>query len=159
MTWRSEPCCRHDRGLVGHVSRTWGTRTLCDSHSGLVVEPQNHHVIWMADFVEFELQNSTKAVPEGTDGSTCTTGIAFFAECLRHSAKAILHSAIFHRQRVLCRVLFSETRQRKTLGKLRIKKKQQNIFLILGTTLQPYLLPYPCPIIFHYYFESNLYVL
>jgi hypothetical protein len=59
------------------VSRTWGTGTLCDSHSGLVVEPQNHHVIWMADFVEFELQNSMKAVPEGTDGSTCTTGIAF----------------------------------------------------------------------------------
>jgi hypothetical protein len=26
-------------------------------------------------------------------GATPTTGIAFFAECLRHSAKAILHSA------------------------------------------------------------------
>jgi hypothetical protein len=24
---------------------------------------------------------------------TCSTGITFFAECLRHSAKAILHSA------------------------------------------------------------------
>jgi hypothetical protein len=24
---------------------------------------------------------------------SCTTGIAFFAECLRHSVKAILHSA------------------------------------------------------------------
>jgi hypothetical protein len=40
-----------------------------------------------------------------------TTGIAFFAECLRHSAKTISHSAkntrqIFYRQRVLCRVLF-----------------------------------------------------
>jgi hypothetical protein len=86
-----------------------------------------------------------------------TTGIAFFAECLRHSTKTILHSAkntrqIFHRQRVLCRVLFSDTRQRlcrvskKTLGKLRIEKIKKNsktFFKILGTTLQPYLLPYP----------------
>jgi hypothetical protein len=27
------------------------------------------------------------------DGATSTTGIAFFAECLRHSANVILHSA------------------------------------------------------------------
>jgi hypothetical protein len=73
----------------------------------------------------------------------CTTRIAFFAECLRHSAKTILHSAkalpsvtlgkdfigkgffaecFFSdtRQR-LCRVSKSEW-QRKTLGKLRIEK-------------------------------------
>jgi hypothetical protein len=76
-----------------------------------------------------------------------TTGIAFFAECLRHSAKAILHSAkalpsvtlgkdfigkgffaecFFSdtRQR-LCRVSKS-TRQRKTLDKLRIEKIKKN---------------------------------
>jgi hypothetical protein len=40
-----------------------------------------------------------------------TTGLAFFVECLKHSAKAILHLAkntlqTFYRQRVLCRVLF-----------------------------------------------------
>jgi hypothetical protein len=42
--------------------------------------------------------------------------------------------------------------QRKTLGKLRIekiKKKQQNIFQILGTTLQPYpILPLPVALSF-----------
>jgi hypothetical protein len=77
--------------------------------------------------------------------SPITTGIAFFAECLRHSAKALpsvtlgkdfIGKGFFAecffsdtRQR-LCRVSKS-TRQRKTLGKLRIekiKKKQQNIF-------------------------------
>jgi 5-formaminoimidazole-4-carboxamide-1-beta-D-ribofuranosyl 5'-monophosphate synthetase len=75
-----------------------------------------------------------------------TTGIAFFAECLRHSAKAILHSAkplpsvtldkyfigkgffaeyFFSdtRQR-LCRVSKS-TRQRKTLNKLKIEKTKK----------------------------------
>jgi hypothetical protein len=87
----------------------------------------------------------------------CTTRITFFAECLRHSAKAILHSAkplpsvtlgkafaeCNTRQRTLgknfigkgffaecffsdtrqrlCRVSKS-TRQRKTLGKLKIEK-------------------------------------
>jgi hypothetical protein len=40
--WRCEPCCRCGRGLARHVSKMWGTSTRCDSHSGLVVEPQNH---------------------------------------------------------------------------------------------------------------------
>jgi hypothetical protein len=31
-TWWSRPCCRRDRGLVGHVSMTWWTRTRCDTH-------------------------------------------------------------------------------------------------------------------------------
>jgi hypothetical protein len=64
-----------------------------------------------------------------------TTEIAFFAECLRHSAKNTWQ--IFHRQRVLCRVLFrtlgkdfaecqKNTRQRKILGKLRIEKNKKN---------------------------------
>jgi hypothetical protein len=78
--------------------------------------------------------------------SASTTGIAFFAECLRHSAKAILHSAkalpsvtlgkdfigkelfaecFFSDTRQLCRVSKS-TRQRKTLGKLRIEKIKKN---------------------------------
>jgi hypothetical protein len=84
-------------------------------------------------------------VSKTLDKGYFTLGKAF-AECNTRQ--------IFHRQRVFCRVLFSDTRQRlcrmskntrkKTLGKLRIEKKlkkQQNIF------------------IFHYYFESNLYVL
>jgi hypothetical protein len=116
-----------------------------------------------------------------------TTGIAFFAECLRHSAKPLpivtLGKAFADcntRQRTLgkyfigkgffaeyffsdtrqrlCRVS-KNTRQRKTLGNLRIKKIKKNsktFFKILGTTLQPYLLPYPLPYHFHYYFESTL---
>jgi hypothetical protein len=78
-----------------------------------------------------------------------TTGIAFFAECLGHSAKTILHSAkalpsvtlgkehspnissakntrqIFHRQRVLCRVLFWTLGKEKH-SKLRIEKIKKN---------------------------------
>ena len=27
-------------GLVGHASRTWGTRMQCDIHGGLVVDPR-----------------------------------------------------------------------------------------------------------------------
>jgi hypothetical protein len=95
--------------------------------------------------------NSTKwsvivATPEAT-----TTGIAFFAECLRHSAKAILHSTktlssvtlgkdfveCNTRQRILGKYFIGKGfltlgkvfavaecffRQRKTLGKLRIEK-------------------------------------
>jgi hypothetical protein len=74
---------------------------------------------------------------------TTTTGIAFFAECLRHSAKAILHSAKplpsvtlgknFIGKGFFAECFFSDTRQRlcrvskstrqiKTLGKLRIEK-------------------------------------
>jgi hypothetical protein len=108
-----------------------------------------------------------------------TTGIVFFAaECLRHSAKAILHSAkalpsvtlgkehsakISSAKGSLPSVFFSDTRQKKTLGKLRIekiKKKTAKHFLNYrnnSTTLHYYLTR--CPIIFHYYFESNLYVL
>jgi hypothetical protein len=52
------------------VSRTWGTHTLCDTHAGLVVEPQNYHVLWMADFAKFKPQNLTEAVSKGTAGST-----------------------------------------------------------------------------------------
>jgi hypothetical protein len=47
MTWRSGPCCRLDGGLTGHISRTWGT---CDTHSGLVVWPQNHPALRMTVF-------------------------------------------------------------------------------------------------------------
>jgi hypothetical protein len=69
-----------------------------------------------------------------------TTEIAFFAECLRHSAKVILHS-----QRILCKHFigkafftkyFFRTECRKALGKEKHSqfknrknpKKQQNIF-------------------------------
>jgi hypothetical protein len=55
-----------------------------------------------------------------------------FAECNTRQ--------IFYRQRVLCRVLFSDTQQIKNRKK---SKKIENIFKIIGTTLQPYLLPYP----------------
>ena len=52
---------------------------------------------------------------------------------------------------------------RKALDKLKIAKnpkKQQNIFLNSrnNSPILPYYLT-RCPIIFHYYFESNLYVL
>jgi hypothetical protein len=49
-----------------------------------------------------EIKHSTKHLALGKEQNSCsdltrpiiiTTGIAFFAECLRHSAKAILHSA------------------------------------------------------------------
>jgi hypothetical protein len=87
-----------------------------------------------------------------------TTGIAFFAECLRHSAKAILHSAkntrqIFYRQRVLCRVLFfglcrvsKSTRQRKTLGKLRIEKIKKTAKHFLNFRNNSPTLPYTLPV-------------
>jgi hypothetical protein len=77
-----------------------------------------------------------------------------FAECNTRQ--------IFHRQMVLCRVLFSDTRQRKTLGKLRIEKLKKTAKHFLNTRNNSPTLPYyltRCPIIFHYYFESNLYVL
>jgi hypothetical protein len=37
MMWWSGPCCWRGQGLVGHVSRTWGTETWCDTHDNLVV--------------------------------------------------------------------------------------------------------------------------
>jgi hypothetical protein len=48
----------------------WGTCTRCDNHDGLVVELQNHPVLWMASFVEFGPQNSAVSVPEGIGGGT-----------------------------------------------------------------------------------------
>src|SRR5687768_1272994 len=75
-----------------------------------------------------------------------TTGITFFVDCLRHSAKAILHSAkplpsVTLGKHFIGKGFFAEyffwtldkdfTECRKALGKLRIektKKKQQNIF-------------------------------
>jgi hypothetical protein len=62
-----------------------------------------------------------------------TTGIA-----LDTRQKLFYTRQIFYRQRIICRVLFSDTRvekhsaKKKTLGKLNINfflKKQQNIFL------------------------------
>jgi hypothetical protein len=69
-TWRSEPCCRCGRGLAGHVPRTWGTRTPCDSHNSLVVEPQNHPALRMVGFPKFGPQNFAVAIPEGIGGGT-----------------------------------------------------------------------------------------
>jgi hypothetical protein len=43
-----------------------GDAHACDTHSGLVVEPQNHPALWMTGFAEFGPQNSVTAVPEGT---------------------------------------------------------------------------------------------
>jgi hypothetical protein len=75
----------------------------------------------------------------------------FFAECFFSDT----------RQR-LCRVS-KNTRQRKTLGKLRIEKiKKKTAKHFLNSRNNSPTLPYylrRCPIIFHYYFESNLYVL
>jgi hypothetical protein len=51
--WWSGPCCRHNRGLARHVSRTWGTRTRCDTHDSLVFEPQDYLVLQIAGFAEF----------------------------------------------------------------------------------------------------------
>jgi hypothetical protein len=45
-------------------------RTCCDTHDGLVVEPQNHPTLRIAGFAEFVSQNSAAEVPEGTDGGT-----------------------------------------------------------------------------------------
>jgi hypothetical protein len=112
-----------------------------------------------------------------TFNTTYTTGIAFFtlgkgfADCntrQRTLGKDFIGKGFFAecffsdtRQR-LCRVSKS-TRQRKTLGKLRIEiflKKTAKHFLNSrnnSPTLSYYLTR--CPIIFHYYFELNLYVL
>jgi hypothetical protein len=49
-TWQNGSCCWHGWGLSGHVSRTWGMRTRCDTHTYLVVEPQNHPTLWTSDF-------------------------------------------------------------------------------------------------------------
>jgi hypothetical protein len=52
------------------VYKTWGTHTQCDTQGSLVVEPQNHPALWMADFTEFGPQNSVSAVQEGTGDGT-----------------------------------------------------------------------------------------
>jgi hypothetical protein len=36
--WQSGSCFLCGQGLAGHVSKTWETRTWCDTHDGLVVE-------------------------------------------------------------------------------------------------------------------------
>jgi hypothetical protein len=107
-----------------------------------------------------------------------TTGIAFFAECLRHSAKAILHSAKAlpsvtlgkeHSAKGSLPSAFFRTLGKdfaecqKALGKLRIKKiKKKTAKHFLNSRSNSPTLPYyltHCPIIFYYYFELNLYVL
>jgi hypothetical protein len=52
------------------MSKTWGMHTWCDTHDGLVVEPQNHPALRIAGFAEFVPQNSVATVLEGTDGGT-----------------------------------------------------------------------------------------
>jgi hypothetical protein len=49
---------------------SWRTRTRCDTHDSLVVEPQNHTALCMAGFAKFGSQNLAVAVPKGTSGST-----------------------------------------------------------------------------------------
>jgi hypothetical protein len=78
-SWKSALCVRHGRGLAGHVSRTWGTLTRCNTHRGLVVEPQNHPMLRMVGFAEFRPQNSVTVVPEGTGGDTRRQG----EECVK----------------------------------------------------------------------------
>jgi hypothetical protein len=103
-----------------------------------------------------------------------TTGIAFFAECLRHSAKTILHSTkslssitldkehsanISSTKGSLPSTFFRTLGKdfaecQKTLGKEKhsvnkeskfFKKNNKTFFKILGATLQPTILPYPLP--------------
>jgi hypothetical protein len=95
-----------------------------------------------------------------------TTGIAFFVECLKHSAKAILHSAkplpsvtlgkFFIGKEFFAEYFFRTLGKdfvecQKALGKENtrqinnrfLKTNSKTVFKILGTILQPYLLPYP----------------
>jgi hypothetical protein len=57
---------RTDRTCVKDV----GARTWCDTHCGLVVEPQNHPTLQIAGFAEFGPQNSEATVLEGNSGGT-----------------------------------------------------------------------------------------
>jgi hypothetical protein len=50
--WQSGPCCWCSRALAEHVSRTWGTRTRCDTHDSFVVEPQNHLALQRMGFLK-----------------------------------------------------------------------------------------------------------
>ena len=68
-----------------------------------------------------------------TKQTQITTGNWHFAECLRHSAKPEIHSTKKPLSSVFCRALgkvFAEcrksTRQRFTLGKMKIRKKSKN---------------------------------
>jgi hypothetical protein len=68
-TWQSGACCRCGWGLVGHVSRTCGTR--CDTHGGLVVEPQKTTQRYgRRVFDRVWSQNSAVAVLLGIGGNT-----------------------------------------------------------------------------------------
>jgi hypothetical protein len=42
----------------------------CDTHDGLVVEPQHHPALHMSGFAKFGPQNSVAAVLEGSGGGT-----------------------------------------------------------------------------------------
>jgi hypothetical protein len=42
----------------------------CDTHDGLVVEPQHHPALRMLGFAKFGPQNSMAAVLEGSGGGT-----------------------------------------------------------------------------------------
>jgi hypothetical protein len=70
MMWQSGSCCRRDGGRAGHVSRSWGTCTTCDTHCGLVVWPQNHPTLRMTGFAEIGSQNLVVTVPMGIGGGT-----------------------------------------------------------------------------------------
>jgi hypothetical protein len=117
-----------------------------------------------------------------------TTGIAFFDECLRHSAKAFLHSAkalpsvtlgkehsakissakgslpsafFGHSAKTLPSVKKQSAKKNTRQIKNRKNKKKTAKHFLNSRNNSP-TLPYyltRCPIIFHYYFESNLYVL
>jgi hypothetical protein len=39
-TWQNGSCCWRSQGLAGHVSRTCGARTQCNTHDNLVVDCQ-----------------------------------------------------------------------------------------------------------------------
>jgi hypothetical protein len=58
------------RGLLGYISRTWGTYTWCDILCGLVVWALKPHNATMAGFAEFGHQNSAAAVLMGISVGT-----------------------------------------------------------------------------------------
>jgi hypothetical protein len=57
------------RGLVGHMSRTWGTCTWCDTHGGLVVKPRKSTQRYgRRVFNRVWPQNSAVVIPVGIGG-------------------------------------------------------------------------------------------
>jgi hypothetical protein len=69
--WRSGLCCRRCKGPVGHMFRTWGAHTWCDTHGGLVVDPQKTTLHYGQQvFDRVWPQNSTVAAPAGTNDDT-----------------------------------------------------------------------------------------